>query len=463
MRKVKRYIPENSLKWLNNQNYKNKDHLVIILDMITRVSIFRGTTKNEWGESDWSHKFIDIPHSYFINIISNRNSFTEAMKYLQDNQIILCDGIYSKQLGKCYGYKFNENIVSKLTTYILEKDLISKKIAKNKNSRNNSVPQWLKSNKSHFLNNFKIHYTEAINYIDKLYSEQSERLEPSDTSGRLRLLNQYNAYYMSISSINDRDLFFRRNNNNGRIDSNLTNLKKELRQFINYSEPLYQIDIVNSQPLFLACLIKTYQEQTPLGVSSSLKEINDINSLLNNLNIFKTSAANASKSKQNSNSRLSSISYVVQNENSKSINTYMDVVCRGFLYDQIIGVFKTYKSKNITRKEAKIKFFQVLYSDNKSFKHEKLFLRRLFPIIIDFLEELKRVDYKIAARILQSMESSFVIDTIIPLFEIHNINCFTIHDSWVMRHSDILAATSIIENEFIRLYGTKPKLEITPI
>lgn len=445
--KVKRYIPKLVLEWIQKTDFKNKDHLVIICDMITRISVYRGIKKNDWGESDYSNSYTDIPGSYFTNIISNKISFKESMEFLKQNQIVLCDGIYSKISGKSLGYKFDDKWISKLESWIIQKDLISKKIANNKNERGDNTPEWLINNKKHFIKNFKIDYDNSKNWLESQYLEKSRKLEPSDKSGHLELVMWYNCHLININSINDGDLFFRRNDTNNRIDTNLTNLRSELRQFIKYPSKLVQIDICNSQPFFLSCILKNgLGSWRPNPTSKQSRSVDTVrkNQLFSLLHSWTLSLCSTFL-------------------NEKTLKSFIDVVCRGFLYDQIISVYKREKNINLTRKQAKIIMFRILYSKPESFRNERKMLNMVIPDVLKVVDGMKVRNYKDVAIVLQVLESSFCIDTIIPLFEINSIKCYTIHDSWIIESDNLESAKKIIENEFISSFGIKPELSISNI
>jgi hypothetical protein len=77
MKTINRYVPEKAYDFIKQTNYKNKEHLYIILDMINRITIFHKEDK------DYSNNFIDIPISYFKDIIQNKDCFKESMDFLK--------------------------------------------------------------------------------------------------------------------------------------------------------------------------------------------------------------------------------------------------------------------------------------------------------------------------------------------------------------------------------------------
>lgn len=65
------------------------------------------------------------------------------------------------------------------------------------------------------------------------------------------------SYLIAVSQIEDKRFrYFKRNSTNQRLDTNFTNLKSELRQFI--IGDYIQIDLKNSQPFFLSVFIIFY-------------------------------------------------------------------------------------------------------------------------------------------------------------------------------------------------------------
>jgi len=168
MKTINRYIPELVAGYIATSNFKNKEHLYIICDMLERIKIYRKPEKNQHND------FIDIPVHFFKDIISSEISYKEAMFYLQSNKIIECDGKYSKDSGKALGYRFYPEYISKITTVTIEKPTLFKRITGKVNEANNAVENLLKPNRDHFLSTFKIDHKKACEY--RYYSPDKEEL-----------------------------------------------------------------------------------------------------------------------------------------------------------------------------------------------------------------------------------------------------------------------------------------------
>lgn len=401
---INRYIPHKVNEHLKNSTFKNQEHLIIICDMINRISIFRKE------DIDYSNQYVDIPKSYFRDIIANSTSLKESMDYLKDNKIIECDGIYSKDKGKSLGYKINDEYFSKLIQVKVSKPTLTKKICSNINKEKNLVNDKLKKYKSFFLKNFRLNYKKSLNFISN--SLNSSLCGTNSIQDNIKLINKYNHMYMAINAINDGDLFFRHNKTNGRIDTNLTNLKSDLKQFISISG-MVQVDIVNSQPYILS-----------LYLNSSLCSRNSI---------------------------------------KNDFEKYINWTSKGVFYENFQKEYYTQKGKLLSRKEIKDIMFCILYSKNQSYKKEKEVFKSIFPNVYDCIEKEKNTKHNQLAIKMQKLESEICIDIICQELDKNNINYFTIHDAWLVDKFDEIKVRQIVEDCFMKKYSSIPKLKIEKI
>ncbi len=412
---INRYIPEKAYLKIQECEYKNKDHLYIILDMINRITIFHKR------ETDYGNEFIDIPKNYFRDIIVDSTSLKETFNFLKQNRIIECDDIYSQIGGKALGYRISNEYFSKLTQVKVSKPTLTKKIISNVNKEKNRVNEKYHKYRNFFLGNFGIEYTKAINHLNiQLNTCLCGR---NSLKERIKAINKYNHQYMAISAINDGELFFRHNKTNGRIDTNLTNLKSELKQFISIPG-LVQLDISNSQPYIL--------------------------SLHPNLYLC---------------GRIS-----IEND----IKKYKLWTEKGVFYENFQREYFNQKGIVIPRKEIKDIMFGIYYSRNeyqnkygvtlKPYLKEKKIFQSIFPSVYSFIESQKKnKKHNQLAIELQKLESEICIDTICQELDKQNINYFTIHDAWLVDRFDEIKVKEIIENEFIKKYNSKPTIKTEKI
>lgn len=412
---IKRYVPEKVLVFIQQSDYSRKEDLYIICDMLYRV--------NNYNKNDNYSGYVEISQQYFRDIITAKEFITSGKKFLIENEIILCDDISIKG-EKSYGYKFSDNFVSKIKEVKIFSKTYGKRIINNKNTRNNNVNNLYKKYKEYFINNFNIDYDKAFLWIEENYDNNQEEINTSLcreflTKQKMYLENihRYNHYLISINSIRDRDLFFRVGKSNGRVDTNLTNLKSDLRQFISINN-LVQIDISNSQPYFLGNLIQ-----------SKLNNQEEINSSL-----------------------------------CREFLEYKKMTENGTFYKEFVKIYFNKTSKSISEKEAKNIMFKIFYSQNKHFIKEKNILKSVFPNVLKFIEDMKIIKHNRVALDLQKMESEFCIkDVCINELDKLNINYLTIHDSWLVNADDLEKVKKIIEDKFMEKFQNKPKLKIDDI
>jgi len=415
MNKVKRYIPEKVYNEIQKLNHNCKDDLYVVCDMIYRATIYKKENK------DYSNQFIDIPEHYFSDLIQRHSTLKEAKDLLKQNNIIECDNTYSKKGGKALGYKFKDNLMSKLINIDIEKKTLSKRIIINKNERNNLVSDSIKLYRDYFISTFKIDYEKAIQHLNNWYDISTTNINSLLCSNNLnpewiKIVNKYNHLFISLNAINDGDLYFRKNKTNGRIDTNLTSLKSEYKQFILSKEPLYQIDICNSQPFILYLYI---------------------NSLL---------CSNNLTTKQQS-----------------EIDKYGDWTSSGLFYEMFEKAYFNNTGKTLTRKEIKDMMFCIFYSKNGSYRKEKNIFNTIFPTIMDVIEKQKEKQHNQFAINLQKYESKICIDIICKELDGEGIEYYTIHDAWIVKGEDINKTKNIIMEKFYKHLYRRPELKIEKI
>ena len=412
---IKRYIPTLVYDKIQELEYKNKEHLYVICDMIYRSSIY----KNE--DKDYSNIFMDIPKFYFRDIICDSKNLSMAFDILKRSGVVLSDGIYSKQQGKALGYKFNNSFISKLISVNIEKKTITKRIIINKNQRNNLVKEELKTYRDYYINNFKIDYDSALNYLNNSYNNSISNLNSSYVGEKrnkewVKIVHKYNHMMISLSAINDGELYFRKNKTNGRIDTNLTSLKSEYKQFIVGGSKLNQIDIVNSQPFILSLYLNSL---TP--------------------------------------------SYVGEKVDNRELRKYTKWTSDGIFYEMMIREYFTISGKLLERDEVKNMMFCVFYSKNGSYRKEKNMFKTIFPSLMEYIEREKNNKHNEFSIKLQKLESGICMDIISQRLDKENIKYFTIHDAWLVSDENLIKTENIILEEFTNKYNYTPKLKIDKI
>ena len=341
-------------------------------------------------------KFKDknLKTSYIIDIIHNM-----ILKYYfkKNNNFSLNSTILKEKYGHLYNYYIEFLVDKKIImmmsnymkgkksrTYSLNNDIINSKILRWKNydkflikkfisryyqseiDQNNLIPKNIKSKLISDLYHVQIQYDRCIYYLDNLSHID---------------INTYNRNVYSVESIKDGHIFYHFDSY-GRMHSNFTILKSFMRKncLLIDGEETCEIDIPNSQPLFLSKLIKDSE-------SKWVKK--------DELDLFSTLVSNGNY-----------YQYLVDNLN---------------LTDKNVAKELTYK---------------VLFGRNHMNSKWDKFFQKLFPSIHYFIKLYKKDhnDYKVLAYTLQKMESDLIFKDIIgTIISIEpDVKIITIHDSIII-------------------------------
>jgi len=292
--------------------------------------------------------------------------------YLIDNEFIYLVSDYYKN-KKARTYKLNTNNILNVKKCKVNDRFILKKTSKDFLQKsflelnNSPIPIDIRRRMVENLYNIKIDSDSAINYINDL------------KDNRQISYTKYMKNYISIENISSGNIFFKFDEY-GRMHTNFTVLRKHIRK--NYltidNDIIDEIDLSNSQPLFLTVI---------------MKEQMDIKKL------FK-----------------------------KDVSRYIELVQNGLIYEELIN-----KLGIVCREDAKIMMYKVLFGQNGDAKKENRMFYNLFPNVFDFIKDYKSVNdsYKSLSHHLQLLESDFIYNKVIShIIKNHeDIKLFTIHDS----------------------------------
>ena len=214
-----------------------------------------------------------------------------------------------------------------------------------------------------------------------------------DVDSSMALLNElkkshkiYDAKYqknlISVENLGVGNIFFKFDEY-GRMHTNFTVLKKEIRKnFITFKGiPTYEVDIKNSQPLFLVVLMKE-----KMTISELIRP---------------------------------------------DVSSYIDLVKNGLIYEELV-------QKKIVkdRESAKMMMYKVLFGKNGYKKRENVLFQKHFPNVFEFIKNYKEQakDYKVLSHDLQLRESDFIYNKVVRhlMNSFPNMPIFTIHDSIVV-------------------------------
>jgi hypothetical protein len=340
-------------------------------------------------------EYANIHYKTMVSIIS-KYKYSEIVSNLLSWGIIATDDEY--QAGfKSKGYKLLPPYDVPNKTIIIKDDKINMKLTQFKNKSLQQLKKMPESyNYLHISNTWiKMDYSTASTYNNAFYFTEPD---------------SYNANFYSICNYRDLNHKFQIDKSN-RIHTNLTNLKSDFRRFLSVQgEKLGQVDIRNSQPLFLYLVIKDNPE-----IPDTEKQ------------------------------------------------EYRQLVEEGRFYEMFMEKLNLTADKRKEVKEMTYKYIFYGESRNIDKKYLNIF-REKFPNILGFINQIKNPDYKQFAILLQKAESRFVIGKVVPEFIQRNSTTqefvSTIHDSIVVKASKLNEAKQIMA-ECFKLEGIEPKLEIS--
>lgn len=397
-------------------------------------------------------EFFNINHSHLKSLICTKTD--KYIEYLRNGEFIIRDGFYIKG-EKPYHYKLNPKFDFDLNTVSIEPNCkLFKKIQsryKNKRAHFNRLEPHLIKMKNKLMN-LQFDYYDAKNYIAEI----------PDIKKRIAYLNQ-------IESLADKRLrYFARNKTNNRLYTPVTNLKRELREFI--IGDFVNIDLRNSQPFFLGQLLIFLNEMAVKfinrDISTDLRDINN-NTILCcsflKFDLVKTFGIKVIK-------LISKIHQKQKKSNLVNLKEFTDCVNAGNLYEYV----GNYLDEKYKRNEIKEMMFEVLFSRNFDYKNNRLFIpferekkefTKVFPVVAAMVKILKdgkynSGKYKILPILLQKIESYIFIDCIAKELVNVGIVPITIHDSVIVERKHKEKAIEIINNVFAQKFNVIPLFHI---
>lgn len=359
--------------------------------------------------------------------------------FLKNGEFIIQDK--EMQKGKLLtGYRLNEKYLGGLEkveipphTKLWEKLVKRQRIKK---SHYNRLPSFLKQMKNKFME-MDLDYDKAENWI----------LENNQEKGYHSLV--------ALSRLADpRSRNFHRNTTNKRLDTNLTSLCSDLRQFIKGD--LVSIDLKNSQPFFLGQLINTIDKYTHEDI-----KIPPYIGKFSYSNILQTFGKRA----------IDRIHKIRQSDEIgflANLSLFNNAVLKGRLYDEFTDLFDGNSNRDI----AKENMFKLLFSRNENYKNGRRFIQfkkekeafaSVYPAIAKTVEILKHKNHALLAIYLQKMESFVFIDCIAKRLVEEDIVPLTIHDSIIVKSNQVQKTIQIVKDEFLKTFGVTPSFHVKPL
>jgi hypothetical protein len=292
---------------------------------------------------------------------------------------------------------------------------------------------------------------------------------------------------MQIEAMADKRMrFFKRSKKNGRLNSSLSNFKKDFRDFFVGDYSL--IDLRNSQPFLFNQFLRYILGEGDGGFFENLSA-NDPIPYISSYKTHKTQThttpnptpslsgvfTHLDPSETFGRRTIQKISKVHQNRVKgggkdnvcKELERFSSLVNNGYFYDDFLQYYKG--KKELTRDDVKTIMFIVFFSRNRKLNDkgeefipyciEKKRFGRVFPFVAEVIKLLKEKKHNKLSIYLQKMESYIFIDMIAPALVEAGIVPQTIHDSVMVERQHEQQAIEIIKQVFMQQFGIMPILK----
>lgn len=322
-----------------------------------------------------------------------------AKYYRKILDILIAEGILETDNNYIYGkkskgYRLSDKyLYAEIGTIYLKDKIMEKKINELELQEYDSLSNLSKSILEVLRTRFTFGNDSAYHLNDEMFKTHLIKREIFNRSkGQLEQIKNGNFYIVESKTT-------------GRIFHNFSNIKSEFRNFITHisGDKLIEIDIANSQPFFLACLL-TQLEQT------------------------------------------------------EDIKKMIEIATSGKFYEFFRTAFKI--SDAISREDVKKQVLTMLYCPSYwEIKHLYTF-KNIFPNVYKAIESIKADAYQQFAIILQRTEADLMINTVAPILLEKQIDFIAIHDSFMIQEKNLNAVISIIKNECLKKYNLVPILKV---
>ena len=409
----------------------DRDFLYYIVDYLYYLESINRKKKKEFVQ-------LKTPHLKGL-IKSNLNYYLKEMK---SNKIIACD---DKAVAgeKSFHYKSIELTNDSTSEVTINKEgKLYKAITKAsylKNKNDNRLAPHLKQMKKKFIG-IVFDSKKAITFANKNYSG-----------------NQLCCILSSINKMKSpKTRFFDRCKTNKRLDTNITNLKSELRQFI--VGDYVNIDLKNSQPYLLSCVVNRLINLSDFNYDTTFT----LCSIKENEKAIKSLTREAIEA-------FELIPQLLSRGLSEEIITFTKKCTEGVLYEHFLELDAF---KNLTRDEVKEIMMEVLFSQNYykkngkkrvPYKDNKNKFKSKYPGIFEIVECLKAKKHQRLAVALQLEESYVFIDVVAKKLCEADIIPITIHDSIVVEKEHQERALEVVYKAFDERYNNRPTFHVNPL
>ena len=395
------------LKVKYGNNYKDYSHWLVMNKIIWGDNYHEGKATSYYLHA--INSYIDFNSS----LLKENDIKSEEIKEIRDTYCVrdnieitlethAVNGIEDNQKNRIYNKWYRIKVlITKTNRKFLTRDY------EDDATFINNAPTHIKKMGSYYKKNLKIDYDGAMNHSIIRYNKEHEESKTDQEK-----ISAHKRYSSRISSINgiyngsiNKSLRFSRNDTNKRLDTNLTNMASDLREFIIGYENMSYLDLSNSQPVLFNIILKSYLDTA----SDELK---------------------------------------------KEIGWYSKITISGLWYECLEKIY------NLSRDKCKEIWMQIAYSENDHYLKEKKVFKTAFPEIYSLIEKIKEVNYEQFSIDLQLIESKIFIDEISRELISKNIIPYTMHDGLLVPFEDEQKTLEIMSIILKSHLGAVPKIKV---
>lgn len=260
-----------------------------------------------------------------------------------------------------------------------------------------------------YIHSVKIDLEEALTTVQFTYSKNL--INDPEKAERRRTFS-----LSEIEKINSGDIYIKCNGTNGRLDSNITRLPRELVKHLTiHGNPLTEIDLRNSQPFFAAAMMNLTPETEGLMVKYLGRTLTILTKSL----------------------------HLTECED---VQLYTSLVVKGDFYEPyMINKIREAGIVCKDREAAKKRLLIVFFDKSEAWKYNKeaRVFKSCFPNVMTFFDAIKKEDHTLLSVFLQRIESHIVLNRVAPriINDFPKLPFVTKHDS--LLPSGILAIDNI--------------------
>ena len=428
----------------------NKDKAYFFLGLITSIPARNPDIITEDGYTPIYQKVIR----------DGIKDIRQYIDYLINTEVIICNGRYI--VGrKSLGYKWSQQYSGiSVSARIIESRYTDAIVEYEQSDDIEAFPylfHWYQQNRL-MIDAAANDYAFQL-YRDKMNDPTKRSWEMNNKEERKNPESQYRSAILNISKIRNCRYEAHIDSNVHRLHSTFTGLGKKYRRFVTYEgQKLVGIDIKNSQPYIISLILNR-----DFWSENSIFPLN-INTL----------PANIQEAMRTPHVLSTMIESYFDNVSEEDFTAYKNLVSSGQFYENFVDVVRDL-GEEITRDEAKIMMFHILYSPNVGQHRDwvinemKKIFKGIFPKVAELFKIIKRdfqnVDiekqHNRLARLLQSIESEIVLHRCCQRIWIEGsqqVPVFTIHDNIVTTEGNEDFVRRIMTEELGRHIGIAPPL-----